>query len=337
MAQLIQITLGPVYWPAGGINTKMGITRSIIENCKPFTKFAVIEMAAYGLESIKNLCDFTPPHAGIITGVGIAHLDRFGNQQTIYQAKSELAQAIPDNGILVCNGDNPGSRQMSKEFRKQTTLLYGLDNSRQDLDCWIQHGHTTVKNTTFTITWKGASYKGETPLHGPTSLSNCAAAFAMACALGADPEYVLAALSTLSPVDNRLQISQSEGKTYIHDAYNSNPDGFLSALKVLSQIPAQKRVLMTPGMIELAGQAQDKHRMITKYAAAVCDLAIIIGKANSAVLSEGLFSEGFKKSQIIFTHNRQEAFNRLSTHLKVGDAVLIENDLPDLYEHKELF
>lgn len=337
LGQLLQVTLGPTYWPPKGTNTDMGITRSIREEMPSFTQYAIIEMAAYGIGSIKRLCGLTPPKAGIITCVGLAHLDRFGDQQTIYRAKSELAQAVPENGILVCNGDNSGARQMSHEFKKKTTILYGLDNSRGDLDCWISPLQTTEEGTRFRIAWKGNFFEGSTPLHGDTALSNCAAAFAMSCALGAQPDFAAAALSTLVPVNNRLQISRDDEKIYIHDAYNSNPDGFVSALNVLKQIPARKRILMTPGMIELADQNLDMHHKVGSHAAKVCDLAILVGRTNRESLSLGLMTGGFRQDQIIIAEHRSEAFEKLATIMEKGDAVLIENDLPDLYEHKESF
>ena len=243
-------------------------------------------------------------------------------------------------GILIILrailGDK-GTRQISVEFRKKTTLLYGLDNKKNDLDCWIKPLATTDKGTFFQMTWEGKTFEGLTPLHGDTALSNCAAAFTMCCALGANPEYVTAALSTLTPVSNRLQISQDKDCTYIHDAYNSNPDGFLSALKVLAKLPAKKKILMTPGMIELADQNLEMHHKIGHQAAKICDLAILVGKTNRESLSLGLLTGGFKQDQIIIADHRSEAFEKLAAVLDKGDAVLIENDLPDLYEHKESF
>ncbi len=337
LSHLLQITCGSTFWPAKGINTEMGITRAICENLKPLTDYAVIEMAAYGPGSIRRLCDLTPPKAAIITGVGLAHLDRFGSEKTIYRAKSELAQQVPLNGILVCNGDNQGARQMATDFPKKTTLLYGLDNSQGNLDCWISLTGTSLKGTDFTITWNKQTYSGTTPLHGETALSNCAAAFTMACALGAQPKFALAALGTLQPVNNRLQISKEENRTYIHDAYNSNPEGFLSALSVLNQIPAQKRILMTPGMVELADQQYDQHHRVAKKAAQICDLAIIVGETNRASLGDGLNDGGMTNKKILYASNRSEAFEQLAVQLQPGDAVLIENDLPDLYETQETF
>jgi UDP-N-acetylmuramoyl-tripeptide--D-alanyl-D-alanine ligase len=301
----------------------MGIVRSIREKLG-LHQYAVIEMAAYGKGSIRKLCQLTPPNSGIITGVGLAHLDRFGSEENIFEAKSELAEAVSD--LLVCNGDNIGSRRMAQKFNG---ILYGFN---ADCDLFISDWVVSEKGTNYTFQWKGKSYPGITPLLGKTALSNIAGAFAMACSLGANPELVIGAIANLKPVENRLQLEKANGRIYLHDAYNSNPIGFEEALTVLQKLPAKKKILMTPGMIELSTKSDELHEMIGKKAAAICDHVLIVGKQNKASLTKGV---GKEKS--IFVKNRKEAFEKLGTLLEEGDAVLIENDLPDLYETKELF
>lgn len=337
LSYLLQVTRGAVFWPSKGVNTEMGITREIRERLKPGFKYAVIEMGAYGPGSIAKLCSFTPPRAGLITMVGVAHLDRFGDQETIRKAKSELAQAIPFEGILVCNGDNPGARQIARENMKRTTLLYGFDNSRRDLACWISRMHYTPEGTDFVFEWNGRSYTGKTPLAGKAAVSNLAGCFAMACALGADPDFAVAACAHLRAVDNRLQVKREQGLTYIHDAYNSNPDGFADALDILRQIPSNKKILITPGMIELGELNTALHEQIGRIAAQVCDYTIVVGQTNRAALTQGLLKGGMRKEAIIHAAHRDEAFKKLQEVVGVEDAVLIENDLPDLYEAKERF
>ncbi|NGX42540.1 MAG: UDP-N-acetylmuramoyl-tripeptide--D-alanyl-D-alanine ligase [Chlamydiae bacterium] len=337
LGNILQVALAPTFWPEKGVNTPMGITREIRTKLFPGAEYAVIEMGAYGRGSIKRLCALTPPHAGIITGIGIAHLDRFGDQQTIQRAKGELAQAIPEEGILVCNGDNPGARNIAKDNPKAQTLLYGFDNKENDLDCWISSADTTPNGSLFTLHWKETSYEGTTPLLGTPALSNIAAAFTMACALGTQPEFALAAIANLKSVNNRLELHKDEEITYLKDAYNSNPEGFASALEVLSTIPAKSRILMTPGMIELANQNYEQHEKIGRKAAQVCDLAIIVGTTNRESLTRGLQLGGMPSEKIVHTQNRDQAFQELHSHLEAGDAVLIENDLPDLFETAEKF
>jgi UDP-N-acetylmuramoyl-tripeptide--D-alanyl-D-alanine ligase len=129
----------PTFWTPGSINTEMGITRQVRENLKRQQRLAIIEMGAYQIGSIAKLCRLTPPDAGLVTAVGVMHLERFGGAENIYKAKCELPQAIAKEGLLVCNGDNPGARQMASEYSKATTILYGLEPALGHLDCG-QHG-----------------------------------------------------------------------------------------------------------------------------------------------------------------------------------------------------
>lgn len=337
LGNLLQVTLGATFWPSKGVNTEMGITKEIRERLKSGTKFAVIEMGAYGLGSIERLTRLTPPHAGIITTIGVAHLDRFGDQRTILLAKSELAKAISPDGILICNGDNLGAREISLNHPKRKNLLYGFDNSKKDLDCWIQDWKITSSGTEFSFQWEGKCLSGKFPLVGKAALSNLAASFSMACALGADPEFVIGAAGNLKPVDNRLQIVIENEVVYLKDAYNSNPEGFSDALGVLKGLCAKTKILMTPGMVELSYLGKELHEKIGRQAACVCDLAIIVGSTNRESLKSGMLSGGMQENAIILAENREDAFCKLKGCLRPGDAVLIENDLPDLYEAKERY
>jgi len=334
LAALLNMTLGATFWPEKGVNTEMGITREIRRSLKKQMQFAVIEMAAYGRGSIARLCDLTPPQAGIITNIGVAHLDRFGSQEMIKKTKSELAEAIPKEGILVLNGDNPGTREISGVHRKKRTVLYGFDQSKGDLDCWVREVRFGYPTTEFVLQWRGKPFTVRTSLMGKTALSNLAACFAMSCSLGADPEFVAGAIATLMPVDNRLAVSQENDVTYLHDAYNSNPEGFVDALDVLGSIHAKKRILVTPGMIELESIKARVHETIGRKASQVCDFVIVVGETNRKSLVQGLLSNGLEKEKICEAKNREAAFHALHARLEAGDAVLIENDLPDLYENK---
>lgn len=337
LGNILQVVLGPTFWPEKGVNTPMGITREIRCHLKPGIRYAVVEMAAYGRGSIARLCRLTPPSAGIITGVGVAHLDRFGGRDKIRLAKEELAQAVPNDGILVCNGDNDGARAIARENSKRTTLLYGFDNVRGDLDAWISAWQTTPAGTCFSICWKGSIYKGFTPLLGKPALSNIAAAFAMACALGAQPEFVIGAITNLQAVGNRLEVQREKGLTYIKDAYNSNPEGFSAALDVLKVLPAKRKILVTPGMIELADEQVEVHENIGRKASQVCDFTIIVGNVNRDSMVKGLLLGGIHRDNIFLAETRELAFAELRRISAEGDAILIENDLPDLYEAKESF
>lgn len=333
LGRILQVSLGATFWPPKSINSPMGITREIRERLQEGYKYAVIEMGAYYVGSIKKNCDLWHPKAAIITGVGHVHLDRFGSFENVYLAKSELARALPHEGILVCNGDNDKARKMAEEFRKKDTLLYGFEKDKGHLDAWISSWKMGAQGTEFTIEWQGQRYQGQTLLWGRTTLLNILGAFTMAAALGASPDLVLAVIRNLEPVDNRLQVKKDGDITYIHDAYNSNPTGFAAALEVFKALPGKRRILMTPGMIELGSLQYEDNKRIGKLASECCDLALIVGKTNQEALVEGLKAGGFTASNIQLCPSRNYAFEFLRTNKQPGDVILIENDLTDIYEH----
>jgi UDP-N-acetylmuramoyl-tripeptide--D-alanyl-D-alanine ligase len=324
----------PTFWTPGSINTEMGITRQIRENLKPQQELAIIEMGAYQIGSIAKLCRFTPPNAGLVTAVGVMHLERFGGAENIYKAKCELPQAIPADGLLVCNGDNPGARKMAGEYPKATTLLYGLEPELGHLDCWMSDIKAAMDGTTFIIHWQGKEYPGFTKLLGAPMLSNLVGSFTMACALGKDPDYVIAAIYNIEPANSRLNLRKNGDGFILDDSYNSNPIGFASALEVLEALEGGRKILMTPGMVELGDVQAAENRQVALKAATICDLAIVVGDTNKEALKAGLLEGGLAPEKLMEFPNRDLALAYLTSpeHRQAKDMILIENDLPDLYE-----
>ncbi|MCB0324504.1 MAG: UDP-N-acetylmuramoyl-tripeptide--D-alanyl-D-alanine ligase [Bdellovibrionales bacterium] len=332
LGKVLETALGPTFWPVKGINTEMGITREIRERLTDSHQWAVIEMGAYRRGSIARLCELTPPNAAIVTAVGLMHLDRMGSADNVLLAKSELAQAVPADGVLVCNGDNDGAREIAKRHPKQTTLLYGLEPERGGLACWADEITFKLGGTHFRIHWGGRTYPAFSPLHGRPALSNVLGAFAMAASLGGDPEYVIASFRSLQPVNNRLEVVAQPGYVQINDAYNSNPVGFAAALEVLKSLPGERKILVTPGMIELGEEQFAENARIGRLAASCCDLAFVVGSVNREALAAGLKEGGLAEEAIRFFDNRDGALEALAQLRQAGDVVLLENDLPDLYE-----
>jgi len=329
LSKLLNLTLGTTFHPEKGVNTPMGITREIREKLQPKTQYAVIEMAAYGPGSISRLCNLTPPHGAIITSIGLAHLERFGSQETIRKTKSELAAAVPQDGFLILNGDDPNCRQIGKDHPKKTMIYYGFNDDLGPLDLKL-----LLEGTKLQLEWKGKRYTSEMPVMGKPLLANAGASFAAACHLGACPELAASALPHLGSVENRLTVEKAGEITYLHDAYNSNPSGFSAAIEVLQKTPGKRKILMTPGMVELGGLQYAENERVASHAQV--DLALIVGETNREPLTKGLLNHVPKESIHQF-NTRDEAFHFLKSICESGDVILIENDLPDLYEAKEAF
>ncbi len=347
-------SVGPTFSTPRSINSYMGMTREIREKMRTGHRFAVVEMGAYYIGSIRRMCTLTPPDAAIITAIGGMHLERFGSPENVFKAKSELAQAVPADGILVVNGDNEYCRRVAQENPKRITRLYGLDRNSGPLDAYMGEITATAEGTSFTIEFAGKSYKGFTKLLGKPMLSNILASFTMAVSLGLNPDLVIAAIRHVKTESNRLEpvkttaasfIANANGKPIrqgrvlrLNDAYNSNPVGFAAALEVLSQQKNGRRVLVTPGMVELGDKQFEENKKAAQLAAGVCDLVAIVGNTNRQALIDGLSEGGMPDEKIKKFDKMSEAFSFLGhDYCQDGDTVLIENDLPDLYETVPVF
>jgi UDP-N-acetylmuramoyl-tripeptide--D-alanyl-D-alanine ligase len=330
--EILNQTLGPTISPVKSINTLMGVTAYIRNNLKLFHKYAIIEMGAYSTGSISKLCDLIPPDSGIVTRVGIMHLERYGTVEKIFQAKSELPQAIPSNGIIVCNGDDPYCRKMVKNHSKKVTLLYGYDNTKRDLDTWLDNITYTKNGSKFNIHFQGNIYEVNCKILGKPLLSNILAAFTLACALGADPNHVISVIDNLEPYDNRLQLVIREDYYELRDAYNSNPDGFKAALDVLENLDGTNKILVTPGMVELGNMQFEENKKVAEYAAKICDYIFVVGDTNSKAFLEGLKTANFEMSKALFIPLMKDALIKVMELKVKNDIILIENDLLDIYE-----
>ena len=320
----------PTLSATGSINTLMGITRHIRDELVPATAFMVVEMGAFRVGSIRRLCGLTPPNAGLITAVGDMHMERFGSAQEIIKAKSELAESLPAGALLVVNADSPGALTIAKAATQRRVLLYG-ETSAEDLETRLCDVHFTREGTTFVLKTRDRAFSCFTPLLGRPIILNIAGAFTLARALGVSPALIVGAIRTLRPVSNRLEVVEENGITWIRDAYNSNQFGFRAALEVSASLPADRRFLVTPGVIELGGDQASVNRTLSREAAAVCDKTVVVADANREAFVQGHKDAG-REDALVCVANRTEAFAWLKATLHERDSVVLENDLPDLHE-----
>ncbi len=170
-------------------------------------------------------------------------------------------------------------------------------------------------------------------LLGRHNVSNLLAAAAVGRALGIEPARIAEGLASVQPPPHRLQPihNRQAGIVVIDDAYNSNPDGAAAALEVLGEHQAKRRLLVTPGMVELGGLEAELNRNFGEQAAAVCDIAILVGPLRAKPIREGLTAAGMDPESIHVVRDIAEATTLLGSMTRAGDVVLFENDLPDTY------
>jgi UDP-N-acetylmuramoyl-tripeptide--D-alanyl-D-alanine ligase len=168
------------------------------------------------------------------------------------------------------------------------------------------------------------------PAPSGVQASNAACALAGALALGLDPDAVIERLGRLRPAENRLEVAEApSGLKIIDDTFNSNPAGVRAALGLLDSLDVEgRRVVVTPGMIELGSTQRAENEAFAEAAADVVDLLVIVGRTNERALRAGAARAGLT---VRHAADRQTAVERIRTEMGARDAVLYENDLPDHY------
>ncbi len=332
--------MGPTLITPGSVNTEMGIVRIIRERLEPRHRFFVVEMGAYGKGSIARLCRLTPPRLGILTAVGEAHYERFRSLETVARAKMELAEAVwAAGGALVAVIDgiaDPALREMLLTCGRAGRVIrvgthedceWRLLGRQEDEDGLVVDLRTPAGET---MRWR-------LPLHGRHQAWNLLAAAAAAHELGMPPAAIAGALPSLRPVVHRLAVTRTAaGVTVIDDAYNSNPEGFRSALDLLDRLGRARngrRILLTPGMVELGTRHEEAHRALGRHAAERADIALLVRPERFPSFVEELRAWSGEHTPQIHCFARQaEAEAWLKAHARPGDVVLIENNLLDLHE-----
>ena len=311
------------------LNTPYGLIITINNHLDKFDNVFIAEMGAYKIGEIKELCDLVKPKYGILTRIGKAHMELFGSQENIQKGKFELIESLPSDGVAVLNSDDP--LQVNYNLKNKVKVLWiGIDN---DADFKASNINVSNIGTTFDLVIKGDKnkYKFETKLLGYANIYNILAAIALGYEFGININQLQSAVKSVKPIEHRLELKKNGDIYYIDDAYNSNPVGSKMALDVLNLMPG-KKIIVTPGMIELGSIEDEENTIFGENIADVCDEVILIGDKQTKAIQKGLKNKKYDEKHIYILEDVIDAFD-LIKKLKGKDTyVLLENDLPDVFK-----
>ena len=309
-------------------NTPMGVTKVIRNSLEPGYRVFVSEMGARHVGDIREMCRLVHPQIGLLTSVGPQHLDTFKNIERVTKTKYELIEALPPDGMSFFSDDGGICRELYEKTEKGR-MITGLDPDKDDV--WAEDIRITNEGSSFILCTKELRQPCRTALLGELNIRNILLCAGVCLYLGMTGEQIARGIEKIQPVEHRLQlIPNAGGITVIDDAFNSNIRGAEQAFRVLKEMSG-KRILVTPGMVELGDQEEEMNRLFGTKAAGCCDVAVLIGKKRCAAIASGLEQNGFPKEQIVFVNTLDEATEWLKAKARSGDTVLFENDLPDNY------
>lgn len=308
-------------------NTPMGVVRTVREKIEPQTQIFIAEMGAKNKGDIKEICEIADPSIGIITSVGPQHLDTFGNIETVAATKFELADWCRlKNGKVFLNGDNEIIKSRSKNYN---SVLYGTSD---DCSCRAENIVYGKNGLSFNIVSGDNDFKVSTKLLGVHNALNITAAAAVALDLGVSCENIAFAVSQLKPVNHRLEMkSYMNGSTLIDDAYNANPEGCLEAVRILGSFGDMKKIIVTPGLVELGEKEYECNRRLGEEAAKYADIIILVGPKRAVPIADGVKSQEFNEENLHIVQSFAEASKLFAPMCDNNTVILFENDLPDNY------
>jgi UDP-N-acetylmuramoyl-tripeptide--D-alanyl-D-alanine ligase len=323
----------PTLATPGSVNTDMGITRVIREQLEESHQYFIVEMGAYGPGSIARLCKLTPPDTGMITAIGAAHYERFKTLETVAEAKFELAESVfARGGKVVVNKDGMDDALLA-DRQKHVKGDYIIVGAGADMA--LEKIDQTKDGLTLTIKDGADTHEVKAPLYGKHQAGNILVAAATARAVGLPWAAIKGALASVPQIRHRLEVSRNSGQpTIINDAYNSNPVGFASALECLDSLVelGGRRILITPGMVELGAVHDSEHERLGALAASHCDVVLVVTPERIPTFMKGLEAAKSDKLHIMTFDTQEKAEDWAKRNWEAGDAVLFENNLPDLYE-----
>lgn len=286
----------------GNLNNHIGVPLSIL-SITTQTEIAVIEMGANHQKEIELLCTIAQPTHGLISNVGMAHLDGFGGFEGVKKGKAELYAWIRANdGTAFVYADNKDLMEMSQAAGLEKVIYYGASEAN------YVSGNLKSSDPLIELQWesKQQEYTASANLTGTYNFENILAAICIGLFFEVPPQQINDGLEGYHPKNNRSQLTKTDNNNVICDFYNANPSSMSAALENLNHLTAANKVIIIGDMFELGPESAAQHELIANQATALqANTTIFIGKYFYQMKGkvEGLYFESPKEALEYLTEN----------------------------------
>ncbi|MCL2017274.1 MAG: UDP-N-acetylmuramoyl-tripeptide--D-alanyl-D-alanine ligase [Alphaproteobacteria bacterium] len=312
------------YATARSINTLMGVVRVVREDLSPGHKYFIVEMGTDSPGGIAKLCNLINPEYGILTAVGAAHYENFKSLDNVAREKFDLVKSIAKNGGDCIINSIQVAKKYINDFAPKNSVILPMD--------LIRDIRINADGLRFVLNHGNNNYKIFAPVYGEHQANNITLAFCAATQLGIPTDTIIAALATLPQTPHRLEVKRANSMIIVDDGFNSNLDGFLSAIdtvRILANSNKGRAIIITPGMVELGAKHDEYHKIVGQRTNEKMDMVIVVAGGRIPTFINQIDSD-----KLIYVESKSEADKWLSENAKHNDTVLYENDLPDVYEEK---
>lgn len=301
----------------GNFNNEIGLPKMCFRLDASY-EAAVLEMGMSGFGEISRLTDTARPTVGIITNIGVCHIEMLGSREGILKAKMEILEGMDDAAPLIINGDNDLLPLGVKDIPNPVTVC-GI--SCPDADCRAENIVQNRDSMSFVINYHGERFPVTLPAVGMHNVYNACIAFACGMLLDVSPEQAVKGLSEYVPTGMRQKIVRRDGITVIEDCYNASPDSIKASLRVLGDLGSKRRIAVLGDMKELGSYSRTAHLECGR-AAAESGVDVLLAYGDDAAW----YIEGAGSDVPCALHfdDKQALADRLCSLLSEGDAVLVK-------------
>lgn len=300
----------------GNLNNEIGVPQMLFQ-LDNSVEAAVIEMGMNHFGEISRLTRQVHPTVGIITNVGVSHIENLGSREGILKAKLELLEGLEKGAPLIINGDNDMLATVTADGYRLVRFGIECDADFKALDISEENSATS-----FTVSYYGKEQRIVIPTIGIHNVYNALAAFAAGYFLGVEPQAAADALLQYAPAGMRQKCVDANGITSIEDCYNASPDSMNAALKTLASIKAGKKIAVLSDMLELGDYSDTAHYSVGKAAAEnKIDYILCVGEASCHTV-KGARENGLANAYLF--DSKEALTDRLFEIAQKGDAVLFK-------------
>lgn len=304
-------------------NNEIGVPQTLLKLDEK-TDMLVIELAMRGSGQIKQLADIVKPNIAIITNIGEAHYELLGSYQAIADAKAELLESLPSDGIAVLNADDKWFSYLRTKFNGRI-ISFG-ENNEADL-CLLSYEALGIDGFKIHImAFDKQEYYFVIPIMGFHNVYNCLAAICIALLHNVGERDIQEILNNSVITGKRMEkLVTDDGVIIINDAYNASPKSVDYAVKTLGMLKdVGKKYIVLGDMRELGEISENSHRSIGRLVSeAGVDYLITLGEMGKWIYEEAI-SSGMDSTKCLWYEDRQEAMRNLNGFLNPGDVVLVK-------------
>ena len=302
----------------GNLNNEIGLPLTIMELTGEDWA-AVLEMGMNHAGEMERLAKTACPDIGIITNIGVAHIENLGSREAICAAKVEIVQGMRDDGILLLNGDEPLLYEL-KGKTAQKIYYYGLKNPQCDFlaeDIVVENDaqHFKIK--------KGFPFSGTIYQKGVHNIYNALCAAACGHLLGIEAEKMEEGLRTFQNAPMRQNVFVKNGITIIDDCYNANPDSMRAAIDVLCSFEGRKIALLGD-MLELGSYAKEAHEALGRYLAQKQVSYLFLKGEHMKQVQSSVIKSGMPKEYVFWAQTDEELAEMAKDIVTTGDCLLFK-------------